>query len=132
MNERHEIILSEAKDGPNPPDLLQQIVKDVKELVPTTVKAAGRYIGGKGEQQIAKAQEIKSRVLERIGQLELERQKLIEQREEKLRAQEIELLREKRKAFETVADRVESLRKHGIEIDLAVVKQAASDLLKGR
>lgn len=63
MSERHDMILRPA-EGENPPDLLQQIVEDVKKLVPTTGKAARKYVEAKGEEAVARVREIQARVYE--------------------------------------------------------------------
>ncbi len=147
MNEHHGIILRQADDGPNPPDLLRQIAKDIRGLLPTAFNGASDFVKGKGQQQLALAQEIMASVYEKIAHIEIERQHLIEEREEalrrverekerdqhaheeRLRELEIQNLREKREAFKEVADRIESLQKLGIEIDVSVIKKAISDML---
>ena len=149
MSERHDITLRQADDGPNPPGLLRQIVGALKKLLPTGVKAGGEYVKGKGEQQIARAGEIKSKIIKNIGQYENERQRLIQEREEarrkaeveaeqnkqrhveRLKELEIELLKAKSEAFEAVADRLEELQKIGVQVEVKVVSKAAKDLLEG-
>lgn len=149
MDESHDIILRQADDGPNPPYLLQQILDDVKELFPTATKAAGNILRGKGQQEVLKAQEIKARIVERVGQLEIERQRLIYEREEaerkaqlqqqrdrnthaeRLIELEIERHREKTESLEKIIMCVKSLQEIGVEINMEIVSKALSDLLTG-
>jgi len=98
MTERHDIILHQHEDGPNPPDLLQQIVEDIKKLVPETGKAARKWLRAKGDQECAKVQEIKARIFEKIGQFEIERQRIIQQRDEAYRKAERQVRCDKNKS----------------------------------
>lgn len=141
MSERHDIILRQHEDGPNPPDLLQQIVEDIKKLVPETGEAARKYVKAKGEQELAKVQEIKARVYEKIGQLEIERQRLIQQREEaehkaeqelqtqkdkheeSLRELEIQSFKERTKALREVVECIVKLKERGIQVDMEVIQK---------
>ena len=148
MRDRHDIILRQYEDGPNPPDLLQQIVDDIKKLVPETGKSARKWMRAKGDQELAKVQEIKVRVYEKIGQLEIERQRLIQQREEAERKAELELQREKDKhelsvreleikwfkeranALREVVHCIVMLKELGIEVDINVIKKAVTSLMR--
>ncbi|MEN6424003.1 MAG: hypothetical protein ABFE13_01470 [Phycisphaerales bacterium] len=147
MTERHDIILRPA-DGENPPDLLKQIVEDVKKLVPTGGKALRKYVEAKGEEAEARVGEIKARIYQNIGQLELERQRLIEQRDEakekvkrqarrdrdarkaKAKELEIQLLHERMQALREVVDCIVKLRELGIEIDLKLVEKVQEALTR--
>ena len=140
MTERHDIVLHEHEDGTNPPDLLRQIIQDVKKLVPETGKSARKWMRAKGDQELAKVQEIKARVYEKIGQLEIERQRLIQQRDEDmrkaelerqrqqdehdrvLREQEIHLFKERTQALREVVDCIVRLKEKGIEVDLNLIE----------
>lgn len=142
MTECHEIILREHDDGPNPPDLLQQIVDDIKKLVPESTEAGRKWLRGWGEQELARAQEIKAKVYEKIAQVEIEREKLIQQRDDGYRKAQLELrkqdqdherslheleiarLKEQTQALKEVVDCIVKLRGLGIEVDLKVIKAA--------
>jgi len=147
MGEHHDIILRQADDGPNPPDLLHQILDDVKELFPTATEAAGNILKGKGQQEVLKAQEIKAKIIERVGQLEIERQRLIQQREEaernaqlqqqrdrnahdeRLMELEIQRHKEKTESLAKIIECIKSLQELGVEVDMEVVTKALSDLI---
>jgi hypothetical protein len=144
MTECHEIILRQHDDGPNPPDLLQQIVDDIKKLVPESAEAGRKWLRGKSEQELARVQEIKARVYKKIAQIEIEREKLIQQRDESDRKAQLELrkqdqdhecslrkleiarLNEKTQALKEVVDCIVRLRGLGIEVDLKVIKAAGA------
>ncbi len=128
--ERHELTLRPAGAG-DAPDLLRQIVEDVKKLVPTGTKALGRYVEAKGEEAVARVQEIKARVYENIGKLEIERQRLIQQRDEvvnahaaKMKELEIQRLRERTQTLREVVECIVKLRGSGIPVQLKVVRKA--------
>jgi len=143
VQERHDVVLRQV-EGPNPPDLLEQIIKEVKrdlaELVPIAGKAVGKYVGAKGEEAVARVQEIRSRIYQNIGQLELERQRLIQRRDEsmnihseKMKELEIQRLREKTQGLKEVVDCIVRLKALGITINLKVVRRAErgmTDLLE--
>jgi hypothetical protein len=140
MTERHEIILRPA-EGENPADLLKQIVEDVKKLVPTAGKAVRKYVEAKGDEAEARVGEIKARIYEKIAQFEIERQRLIQQRDlarQKVKRQarrdrdarraktkelELQLLRERTQALHDVVDCIVKLRELGIEIDLKLIQK---------
>jgi len=141
MNERHDITLREA-EGPNPPNLLEEIVREIKNLVPSGADAAGSYIKGKGQQQLARAQEIQSKVYEKIGQLEIERQRLIQERDDAIHKDDIQQGRDrmehkehmyalKTERFEVVVACLEYLQDIGVTVEPEVIKKALSDLVKG-
>ena len=153
MTERYDIGLHQHEDGTNPPDLLRQIIQDVKKLVPETGRSARKWMRAKGDQELAKVQEIKARVYEKIGQLEIERQRLIQQRDEamlkaelererqqdeydrSLREQEIHLFKKKTQALREVVDCIIRLRENGIEVDIElieIVEKSAIQLLKDK
>ena len=140
MNERHDITLRPA-EGENPPDLLRQIVEDVKKLVPEGGKTARKWVRAKGNEAEARVREIQARVYKEIAELDIERQRLIQDRDEawqkaeleaqrdknayEARLKELELQRfhEKVQALHEVVDCIVKLRDRGIEINLKVVKK---------
>ena len=86
MSDRHDIAFREATEpGPNPPGLIAELRDLVMDLFPVTATSGVRYLVGKGEQEIAKAAEIRASALEKLGRLELERQKLVQERDAALR-----------------------------------------------
>lgn len=139
MNEQHDITLREA-EGPNR-SLLEDIVREIKNMVPSGGDAARNYVKGKGQQQLAKVQEIQSRVYEKIGQLEIERQRLIQERDEGIVNAELQRERDSQshkehmyalrtKRLKELASMVKILQELGIEIELDVIKKAVEDLVK--
>lgn len=150
MSERHDIILRQH-DGPNPPDLLQQLIEDVKKLVPESTKSAHKWLRAKGDKEVAKVQEIKASVYEKITKLEEDRKRQIQLRDEALRAAELEEKREEHEhkramlefehkqrilrieALREAVECIRKLRKCGIEIDVKLIKEtqkALKSLLK--
>lgn len=85
MSDRHEIALRETiGPTPNPPGLLAELRDLVVEFFPDAAESGSRWFRGKSEQEIAKAIEIRASALEKLGRLELERQKLLRERDEAL------------------------------------------------
>ena len=136
MAEQHDIAITEA-DGPNPPDLLKYIVEQVEKLVPGASNSAGLFVRGKGETEIAKAAEIRARVITAIGQLEHERQRLVHERDVAIRAAENEHARDQmaheEKMFElktqrlkAVVQALEQLAALGIDVTLEVKRLSAA------
>src|SRR5208337_4634533 len=99
MSERHEIVLREASgSAPNPPALITELRDIVKDVFPETVEDLARsgtgWLKGKSEQEIAKAMEIRASAMEKRGRLEIERQKLLNEREECLQKTQTEQRRD--------------------------------------
>jgi len=143
--ERHDVTLHPA-EGPNPPDLLQQIVEDIKndlkELVPIAGKALGKYVGAKGEEAIARVQEIRARIYENIGKLEIERQRLVKERDEAWQKYELEAQRDRNTHDEKlremksqglcdVVDCIVKLKERGMAVDMKVIKEVEK-AMRGR
>ncbi len=79
-SERHQIRLREA-NSENPPDLLEKIKDAIDKLFDNSVSAASGFIKGKSDQELAKASEIKAQALAHLGNLELDRQRLLAERD---------------------------------------------------
>jgi hypothetical protein len=137
--ERYDVIVRPAP-GPNPPDLLQQIVADIKdslaELTPIAGKAVGKYVGAKGEEAVARVQEIRARICESLGKLEIERQRLVQDRDkaldshaEKMMELKTQRLREKSQAFKEIVDCLVRLKEKGIRIDMKVIKKKITEAM---
>jgi hypothetical protein len=148
MNERHDITLRQHEDGSNPPDLLQQIIEDVKKLAPETTATARKWIRAKGDQEEARVQEIKVKIYSEIAKFDIERQRLIYERDEARRKAEMEIQRESNdherdmreleiqwfkeriKVLHEIVDCIVRLKAVGIEIDLQLIK-GTKDVAKG-
>lgn len=138
-NEKLDIVVRQA-DGPNPPQLLKELIGAINELIPDAGHAGGRWLWGKGEAEVAKAAEIKANVLQKIAEIEQDRQRLINERDQSLReserlGQRAELAHQE-KMYELRTQRlkeaVESivrLRDLGAEVDLKIVNHLAKELL---
>jgi hypothetical protein len=147
--ERHNVTLRPAGSGDSP-DLLQQIVESVKndvaELVPIAGKALGKYVGAKGEEAVARVQEIRARIYENIGKLEIERQRLVKERDETRQKYELEAQRDKNthdeklqavqsQGLRDVVDCIAKLKEQGIQVDMTVIKEVEKTMrrrLKGK
>lgn len=141
MTERHDIILGPVEDGPNPPDLLKQIVEDVKKLVPEGGQTARKWVRAKGDEAEARVREIQARVYKEIAELDMERQKLVQQRNEAEERANIELLkhrddrklrerqlrieqqRQRTEALHEVVAAIVGLEERGIHISMEVIGQ---------
>lgn len=132
-------------DPNDPPDILRDLVAQVHELLPTTGEAAGSWLRGKSQQELAKAAEIRANILGRLGELDLERQRLIQEREEakkaaslgrlhernrhseqmyhhetERRAMEAEAYRKKAEALKDIIKAISDLRDLGIDVEVAL------------
>jgi hypothetical protein len=87
MSEHHDIVLREAFGSqPNPPGLIVELRDLIRDVFPETVEDLARsgtgWLRGKSQQEIAKAMEIRASAMEKLGKLEIERLKLIRERDE--------------------------------------------------
>jgi len=149
MVECYDIILR-PDDGTNPTGLLSEIVDEVKKLLTASGDAAGSYVKGKDQKELARAEEIRAKIYEKIGQVEIERQRLIQQRDEAIhkaqfqrerdrdaqgkRTQELEAQRviEGTKIVREVVDCIKNLQKLGMKVEINVFEGALSDLCEDR
>jgi len=147
--ERHEVTLCPA-EGQNPPDVLQQMIEDIKDslvgLVPIAGKAVGKYVGAKGEEAVARVQEIKARIYENVAKQEIERQRLVKERDGARQKYELEARRDENahdeklremqsQKLRDVVDCIAKLSDCGIHVDMKVIKEvekAMRGCLKGK
>ncbi len=143
MDERHNIVLRQASSD-NPPDLLTQLKQSIEELCNLSLGAAGDYLSGKGQQEVAKALEIKTQALQRLGGLESERQRLLMEREKMLRDDrakmyeletqrilaENERIKAATESLQKIVDSVARLKEMGVEVRLEVVMGALNSTLE--
>jgi hypothetical protein len=127
----------------NSPSLIEELVKEINELLPAAVDTAGRtglkWLAARGEKEVARVAEIKADILKKLGELELERQRLVNEREagraaetnrhkeanysnrtERIRA-EAEAYERKAAALVKVVSALRELRDVGIAVDAQVV-----------
>ncbi len=149
MEEKQNDIVLRQAEGP---DVLQEMLSDVKRLMPTVTESAGNFLKGKGYQEIAKAQDIYANIAQKIGQLELERRRLIEERDDAIRKVQLEEERDKRETklkrdiakkeheermfdlknqrLHELGEILKALNDCGIDIDLCPITKALYDLLQ--
>ena len=138
MNTRNDITLREG-DGPNPPDLLEQLKTELESLLFTGTKSGRRWLFGKSEQEVAKAVEIKTRVIAEIAKIQNDCQRLRDERDaaaagtkneqhkndqhHKARMYELETERFKAKADALLkaVEALKQMRDMGIEVDFQIV-----------
>ncbi len=128
MADRHDITLREAEGG-GPPGWLDEIKRAVGELFSESEHFGKNYLKGKGEAELAKAAEIKARVLTALGNLDLQRQSLIEQRDNAIRSEQADFAKaamaHRQKMYELrtqrlkeVVEAAKTLKELGVTIDL--------------
>jgi hypothetical protein len=149
MEEKQNDIVLRQAEGP---DVLQELLSDFKKLMPTVTESAGNFLKGKGCQEIAKAQEIYANITQKIGQLELERQRLIGERNDAIRKvqleedrnkSEIKLKRDiakkkheerifelKNQRLHELGEILKALNDCGIVVDLCPITKALYDLIQ--
>jgi hypothetical protein len=142
MNDRHDIVLREAtRPGQNPPGLIAELRDLVLELFPDTAESGVRWLRGKSEQEIAKAAETRASALEKLGRLELERQKLLQERDSALRddlneqdrdrmAHAKAMYEQRTQRLKVVVEALKTLKEMGVKLNARTSKQVG-DLLIG-
>ena len=99
MSERYEVPVRRSDDGHNRPDVLQQILAEINEAFPGTLKGLTNVVKGKGQQQLAKARETQANILKIIVLLDLERQRSKDAHLERMYQLETQRLQAKAKAL---------------------------------
>lgn len=120
MNERHRISLRESAPG-NPPDILDRVKDAIDELFDYSVSAAGNYVKGKGSQETARAAEVRAKALSHLGNLDLERQKLIAERDQVIREDRQKMYELRTQRLTAIIDRLTKLKEIGVDIQMEVV-----------
>jgi hypothetical protein len=120
MEERHQIRLREATSG-SPSDLLDRIKDAIDELFDCSVSAAGGYVKGKSEQELAKAAEIKAKAFSQLANLDLERQRLLAERDRLLREDRQKMYELKTQRLEAIVNSLVRLKELGVEVQIEVV-----------
>ena len=145
MSERHDIVLREpAGPNPAPPALITELRDIIKDVFPETVEDLARsgttWLKGKSQQEIAKAMEIRASAMEKLGRLEIERQKLLNEREESLLKTQTEQKRDeqvyKLRMFELRTQRLKELvdalkviKEMGIKLNARTVRMMETALI---
>ena len=128
--EQKELVtLALTEKGDNKPGLVQEMLRDLQEAMPglfVDLSGSGRaWLRGKSAQETAKAQQILSEVIDRIGRLRLEEceqdhRQVIEQEKHKmeLEKQRLELYLT---ALERAAKIASELADAGIDVDITAI-----------
>jgi hypothetical protein len=131
MSEDHNIVLREG-EGDNPPDLLKQMLTELAAEIalglPEAASSGRRYLAGKAEQQTARAQFIRAAAAAKIAEVQLQRDRLIEEREKALREHEVRVYEAATERIRALADAgkfIQALRDIGVEIDLDILLPSA-------
>jgi hypothetical protein len=119
-NERHQIRLREVSSE-NPPELLDRIKDAIDELFDCSVSSAGGYIKGKSDQEVAKAAEIKTKAFAHLANLDLERQRLLTERDKYLREDKQKMYELKTLRLEAIISSLVKLQAMGATVQIEVV-----------
>lgn len=135
MDEQHEITLRE--EGSDVPDenRFKELLDAVNQLFNEVPGAAKNFIRGKGQQQLARAAEIKAEVIKKLGDLDIERQCLIQERDaarqetqERNKADEAhaaKMYELQTQRFKEVIDAAVKLREMGVDLDISMIAAQA-------
>jgi hypothetical protein len=139
MSQRLELEYSQAPGPrPNPPDLLGKLLDFIQAEFPEAVDEvrddAFWRLRNQRAHDVARIAEIKAGVVEKLGKLELDRQRLLTEREEKQRVADLgDAEAKQRHAFEVRAAKEASLEKLiaalrnlkelGVKLDVKLVKK---------
>lgn len=146
-DDRHDIILK-PEDDDDSPDILGRLADEIHNLFPVAGEAGGKWLRGKGEQEFARAAEIRARVVTMLGELYIERDRLIQERENakeaarqsktheshrhkerliELDTQRIgkvaDVLLKKAEALNKAVSALKLLRELGVEVDIETVRR---------
>lgn len=146
MSERHDIVLREATGpSPTPPALITELRDIIKDVFPETVedlaRSGTRWWKGKSEQEIAKAMEIRASAMEKLGRLEIERQKLLNEREESLgkaqteqkrdeQAYKLRMFELKTQRLKELVDALKVIKEMGIKLSAPTVRMIETALIE--
>jgi len=119
MTSKHEIGLREGI-GTNPPGLLSQLRAAIERLLPQSTEAVGTWVRNKGPAGLVKAHAIKGRALSLLRKLEMETQRLIDQREALEKRDE--MYRTRAECVQALNDSIMTLVNSRAEISVSVVK----------
>ncbi|MGD1852777.1 MAG: hypothetical protein ACFB2W_00865 [Leptolyngbyaceae cyanobacterium] len=117
MNEeRYRIRMRQLPGGS--PELLDKLIDSIEELFECSVTGATNYLQGKGEQESAKAAEIRTRALAQIADMQLERQKLIDERDKAISEHHQAMYELKTQRLKEVVDSLVRLKEMGAPVNL--------------
>lgn len=118
MDERQRIRMSQLPGGlPN----LHQIRAAIETLCDSGVAGADDYVRGRGAQESAKAAEIKAKALAALADLDLERQRLIDERDKAIDEHQQKMYELRTQRLKEVVNSLVRLKELGVSVDLEVV-----------
>ena len=134
MADRHDVALREV-GAQNPPGLLERIREQLNEHLPAVLGDGGSWLRGRSAQELAKAEEIRARVVSELGTLENERLRLLHEREQAMARQDhdrhtadlahrermYELRTQRVKAIGEAVAAFKELKDLGVEIQLDLI-----------
>lgn len=132
MSDGHKEVVSLAlteEAGNNPPGVVAGMLADLKDELPGLFvdlsKCGRRFLGGKSAQEVAKAQQIQSEAIDRIGRLKMDEREQVhrhaienDRHEMDTQAKRVELYESKLRAAITT---VQELRDMGIDVDITAI-----------
>lgn len=101
--------------------LCTKIKNTVEELLDDSVSAGSNYLKGKGNQEVAKATEIKAKAISYIGNLDIERQRLLTERDKIIREDKQKMYELKTQRLQEVVNSLLRLKELGADIDINVI-----------
>ena len=119
MDERHRVRMRQLPGSH--PDLLDQIKASIEELFECSLAGATNYVQGRGEQESAKAAEIKAKALAQLGNLELERQRLIDERDKAVAEHKCAMYELRTQRLNEVVNSLVRLKELGVSVNLEVI-----------
>lgn len=103
--------------------MLEQLKDSIEELFECGLIGATNYVQGRGQQESAKAAEIKAKALAQLGTLELERQRLVDERDKAIAEHKQTMYELRTQRLKEVVDSLVRLRDMGVPVQLELVAQ---------
>jgi hypothetical protein len=119
MNERQRINMRQLPGSP--PDLLEKLVESIDQLFDCAVSGGADYLQGRGGQESAKAAEIKAKVMTQLGGLDLERRRLIDERDKSIAEHQEKMYELETQRLNDVVSSLIRLKEMGVEVRLELV-----------
>jgi hypothetical protein len=127
MSDRHDITLREA-DGakPNPPNLVSELLGAIREAFPDFLADLAQsgvgWFKGKSNQEIAKAMEIRAEAMVKLGNLQIEREKLVNERQKIDSAHKEKMYELTTQRLKELADALKAVKDAGIDLNAKTKK----------
>ncbi len=141
MSERLDIAAREVTGSrPNPPSLLSRLREIILQVFADVAESGGSWLKGRGDQETAKAGEIRAATLEKVEGLEHDRLRLIQERDALLlkvtSEQERDRMAHEQKMYELKTQRIkevvvalQTLKDLGVTLDAKTKKALGMQVL---